>query len=151
MTFLNPFYLIGLILALLPVIIHLWFRKKLKKVPFSTLSFLKKSEAKRFGWLKIREIIILALRCMLIAFIFMSLARPQVKSAFFRPGHLASVVLIVDNSYSMAYGSNFQFVQESIKTLLVKFEAGICKPDKFIDIKSNTVKFRLPSEDTDQK
>ena len=121
MNFLNPLYLIGLVLTATPVIIHLWFRKKLEKIPFSTLNFLKKSEAKRFGWLKIREILILVLRCMLIACIFLSLARPQIKSSFLKPGHLASVVLLIDNSYSMAYGDNFQLAQECLKTLLARY------------------------------
>ena len=136
MTFLNPLYLIGLSFTAVPIIIHLWFRKKLEKIPFSTLDFLKKSEARRFGWLKLREIVVLALRCMLIAFIFLSLARPQIKSDFLKPGHLASVVLIVDNSYSMAYGDNFHLAQDNIKTLLARYSSksefavlGLCKSD----------------------
>ena len=123
MTFLHPLYLIGLALTTVPIIIHLWFRKKLDKIPFSTLKFLKRSEARRFGWLKIREIVILALRCILIAFVFLSLARPQIKAGFLKPGHLASVILIIDNSYSMAYGDNFRLVQESIETLLTRYSS----------------------------
>jgi hypothetical protein len=122
-SFLHPLYLIGLAFTAAPIIIHLWFRKKLDKIPFSTLKFLKKSEARRFGWLKIREIVILALRCMLIAFIFLSLARPQIKAGFLKPGHLASVILIVDNSYSMAYADNFRLAQESIETLLTRYSS----------------------------
>ncbi|MGB3340689.1 MAG: BatA domain-containing protein [bacterium] len=123
MTFLHPLYLIGLALTAVPIIIHLWFRKKLDKIPFSTLKFLRRSEARRFGWLKIREIIILVLRCMLIVFIFLSLARLQIKAGFLKPGHLASVILIIDNSYSMAYGDNFCLAQESVETLLTRYSS----------------------------
>jgi hypothetical protein len=122
-TFLHPLYLIGLALTAAPIIIHLWFRKKLDRIPFSTLKFLKSSEARRFGWLKIREIIILVLRCMLIAFVFLSLARPQIKAGFLKPGHLASVLLMVDNSYSMAYGDNFRLAQESVETILTRYSS----------------------------
>ena len=45
MIFLQPIYLIGLALTAVPIIIHLWFRKKLDKIPFSTLKIFKKSEA----------------------------------------------------------------------------------------------------------
>jgi hypothetical protein len=106
-TFLQPLYLFGLLAGLIPIIIHLWFRKRLKKIPFSSLAFLKKTEAKKFGWLKFREIAVLVLRCLLIIFLFLSLAKPQLKNTFFKTGRLASVVLIMDNSYSMLYGNNF--------------------------------------------
>lgn len=123
MIFLQPIYLIGLALTAVPIIIHLWFRKKLDKIPFSTLKFLKKSEARRFGWLRIREIIVLVLRCILIALIFLSLARPQFKAGFLRSGHLASVIVIFDNSYSMAYGNNFEIAKTSALKLFSRYSS----------------------------
>lgn len=123
MIFLQPIYLIGLALTAVPIIIHLWFRKKLDKIPFSTLKFLKKSEARRFGWLKIREIIVLVLRSLLIALIFLSLAKLQCRSGFLRSGHLASVVVIFDNSFSMAYGDNFEIAKTNVLKLLSRYSA----------------------------
>jgi len=117
-TFVQPLFLIGLVLSAIPIIIHLWFRKRLKKIPFSTLTFLKKTEAKRFGWLRLRELIILLLRCLIIACLFLSLAKPRISGTLFRSGRLASVVLIIDNSGSMNYGDRFatalQRAQEAI-------------------------------------
>ena len=118
MTFLHPLYLLGISLIAVPIIIHLWFKKRLKKIPFSTLRFLKKSEAKKFGWLKFREILILVLRCLFITFLFLSLAKPQIKGKFFGAGRLSSVILVIDNSYSMAYGENFKLVKEAANELL---------------------------------
>lgn len=111
-------FLLGISLTAVPIIIHLWFQKRLKKIPFSTLKFLKKSEAKRFGWLKFREILILILRCLFIIFLFLSLAKPQIKARLFKGGHLASVFLIIDNSYSIAYGENFKSVKRLANELL---------------------------------
>ena len=102
----------------MPIIIHLWFQKKLKKIPFSNLQFLKTSEVKRFGWLKFREILILVLRCLFVSFLFLSLARPQLQRNVFRVGRLASVVIIVDNSYSMAYGENFTLAKKMAREML---------------------------------
>ncbi len=118
MTFLYPLFLLGVTLTVIPIIIHLWFQKKLKKIPFSTLKFLKRSEAKRFGWLRFREILILILRCLFIAFLFLSLAKPQVKKKLFGAGRLASVFLIIDNSYSMAYGENFRLIKRTADELI---------------------------------
>ncbi|UCG29268.1 MAG: BatA domain-containing protein [candidate division WOR-3 bacterium] len=108
MTFLNPLFLFGATLAVVPILIHLWFRKRLKRIPFSSLQFLKSTDARRFGWLRLREWLILLARCLFILFLFVSLARPHLKSALPGSGRLASVCLIVDNSYSMAYGDNFE-------------------------------------------
>jgi len=108
MTFLHPWFLLGMVLTVVPVLIHLWYKRRLKRIPFSTLQFLKRTEARRFGWLKLREWLILVLRCLLILFLFLSLSRPQLRSRLSRIGELASVFLIIDNSYSMSYNGNFQ-------------------------------------------
>lgn len=118
MIFAQPFFLFGLLLVSVPIIIHLWFRKKLEKIPFSTLTFLQTSEARRFGWLKFREIAILLLRCLFIATLFLSLARPFTPHTFFGAKRLASIVLIIDNSYSMAYDGNFKKALDAAHELL---------------------------------
>ncbi len=121
MTFLQPLFLLGIFLTAIPIIIHLWFRKKLKKIPFSTLKFLKRSEAKRFGWLRFREIVILVLRCLFISFLFLSLAKPRIKARIFGADRLASVVLIIDNSYSMSYGDNLKLAKQTVSELLTLY------------------------------
>ena len=129
MIFLNPFYLIGLSLITVPVIIHFWFRKRLKRVPFSSLDFLKKTEARRLGWLRIRELLVLILRCTFVAALFMSLSKPQlIPNSFIRPAliknRLASVIVIVDNSCSMGYGENLHRAKKAAIDLIASFSPG---------------------------
>ncbi|KPK71824.1 hypothetical protein AMJ87_06505 [candidate division WOR_3 bacterium SM23_60] len=121
MTFLYPLYLLGIALTAIPIVIHLWFRKRLKRVPFSTLQFLKRTEAKRFGWLRLREILTLVLRCLIILFLFLSLSRPRLTSVLLGAGRSASVVLMLDNSYSMGYGNNFARAQETAHTIIARY------------------------------
>lgn len=121
MTFLNPWFLLGTLLVVVPVVIHLWFQRKLKKIPFSTLQFLKRTEARRFGWLKLREWLILFLRCLFILLLFLSLARPQLKNHSLGSGRLASVLLIIDNSYSMSYGGNFQTMMDIVRRVIAMY------------------------------
>ncbi len=121
MTFLNPWYLLGTALAIVPIVIHLWFRKRLKKIPFSTLQFLKRTEARRFGWLKLREWLVLLLRCLFVVFLFLSLARPQLQSGFLKIGRLASVFLIIDDSYSMGYGDNFEKAKDFARQVISRY------------------------------
>ncbi len=123
MTFLNPLYLFGLLGVSLPVIIHLWYQKRLRRIPFSTLKFLKKSEARRFGWLKFREILILFLRCFFIASIFLALSRPVLKTGYFKFGRLGSVYIIIDNSYSMQYNKNFEQAKDEVRKLLALYSS----------------------------
>ncbi|MDH4211608.1 MAG: BatA domain-containing protein [candidate division WOR-3 bacterium] len=121
MTFLHPWFLLGSALAAVPILIHLWFRKRLKKIPFSTLQFLKSTEARRFGWLKLREWLILLTRCLFILCLFISLARPHLKSTLLGMGRLASVYLIADNSYSMVYGDNFERMKELGRQVISRY------------------------------
>ena len=121
MTFLHPWFLLGFALAAVPILIHLWFRRRLKKIPFSTLQFLRSTEARRFGWLRLREWLILATRCLFVIFLFLGLARPHLKSTLFGMGRLASVYLIADDSYSMAYGDNFTRMKELGRQVISRY------------------------------
>jgi len=121
MIFLQPWFLLGSLLATVPILIHLWFRKRLKKIPFSALQFLKSTEARRFGWLRLREWLILLTRCLLVVFLFVGLARPHLKSTLFGMGRLASVCFIVDNSYSMAYGDNFERMKIMVRQVISRY------------------------------
>ncbi len=127
MTFLDPVYLLGTALVAVPIIIHFWFRRKLKRVPFSSLAFLRTTEARRLGWLKLRDILVLALRCLFILFLFLSLAKPQLTAPWLahQPNmpsrRLASVMILLDNTYSMGYADNFRCAQEAARDLLRRY------------------------------
>ncbi len=121
MIFSNPWYLFGLLLCATPIIIHLWFQRKLKRVPFSSLDFLKKTEAHRFGWLRLRDILILIFRCLIIAFLFLGLARPVIPGRFFFTKRLASLVVIPDNSFSMGYSDNFSKAREILLRIIDRY------------------------------
>ena len=121
MTFLQPLYLAGLVLMSVPVIIHLWYRRRMKKIPFSTLAFLKHAEARRLGWLRFRELLVLATRCLFVGLLFISLAGPQLDKGFLTPNRRASVIVILDNSASMGYADNFQKAQRLADELIARY------------------------------
>ncbi len=118
MKFLNPIYLVGLILVAVPIILHLYFRKRLKKIPFSSLMFLRSAEASRLRWLRLREILILIMRCIMVAGIFVALARPQYQGKIFGANRLGAVFLVVDNSPSMYYGNNFEIALQQAEKII---------------------------------
>lgn len=118
MTFGQPWFLLGMLLAAVPILIHLWYRRRLRRISFSSLQFLKRTEARRFGWLRLRELLILLMRCLFVAFLFLGLARPQLKSGLLGIGRLASVCLVLDNSYSMQYGDNFEAMKRTAQQVI---------------------------------
>jgi hypothetical protein len=79
MIFLNPAILFGLLAASIPVLIHLLNLRKLKKIEFSTLAFLKELQKNKIRKVKIKQWLLLALRVLVILFLVTAFARPTLK------------------------------------------------------------------------
>ena len=131
MTFLNPAILIGLAAASLPVIIHLLNLRKLKKVEFSTLIFLKEIQKNKIRRVKLKQWLLLALRVLIILLIVTAFARPVLKGISIGGTTSAAkttAVFILDDSFSMSVvdqnGSYINQAVQTIKELLSNFEEG---------------------------
>jgi hypothetical protein len=103
-TFLNSVLAWSLLAAAIPILIHLFTRKKLKRIPFSSLKFLQAMQKEKIRQVKIKQIILLILRTLIILLLVAAFLRPTLKTSDFVVGQRAraSMVLIVDNSLSMA-------------------------------------------------
>ncbi|HUL43383.1 MAG TPA: BatA domain-containing protein [Bacteroidota bacterium] len=104
MTFLNPFVLLGLAAAAIPVLFHLLTLRKLRTVEFSTLTFLKELQQTRIRRLKFRQLILLLIRILLVIFIVLAFARPALHGTLFTgigtEAH-STILIIFDDSFSM--------------------------------------------------
>ncbi|MCB9249786.1 MAG: BatA domain-containing protein [Ignavibacteriales bacterium] len=128
MVFLNPAILLGLLAASIPIIIHLLNFRKLKKVEFSTLSFLKELQKSKIKNIKIKQWLLLLIRTLIIIFfLVLAFARPTLESVNFigsTGSAKSSVVFILDNSFSMSYvndkGSIFNQSKKSYKSCFRK-------------------------------
>ncbi len=98
MTFLAPLMLWLLPLGLLPVVFHLFFRVRRRPRPFSSLLFFLAADPRLSARRRIREWLLLALRCLLLLSLLLALARP-VRRGRGRGG--VSLVAVIDNSASM--------------------------------------------------
>ncbi len=105
MGFLNPIFLLGILAAAVPLIIHLWRRYQAKTVDFSSLMFLLAAHRQNVRRIQLKHLLILLLRVLIIILIALALARPLLKNRFAFAGARTktSVVIILDNSYSMGY------------------------------------------------
>jgi len=102
LSFLNSVFLVGLVSAAIPVIIHLLNRRRIRRIKFSSLEFLEEQSRRRMRKINLRRLIILALRTLAVLLLVMAFARPSVRGAFFLPGKAArNVIVCLDASYSM--------------------------------------------------
>lgn len=129
MTFLNPSILFGLIAASLPVILHFLNLKKLKKVDFSTLIFLKELQKNKIRKIKLKQWLLLLLRILIIITLVIAFARPTVKSDWIGTSAAkTTAVFIIDNTFSMSVvtneGSYLNKSKQIAKELLNNFKSG---------------------------
>src|SRR5688500_13251905 len=103
MSFLNPIMLFGLAAVAAPILIHLLNRRRVQKVVWAAMRFLKASIEQNQRRMRLEDWILLALRCALLAVLALALARPSFESVGSVLGTSKStVVMLIDNSYSMA-------------------------------------------------
>ncbi|MFO1490778.1 MAG: BatA domain-containing protein [Kiritimatiellia bacterium] len=76
MTFLSPALLIGLAGLLLPVAIHLLFRRTAKRVDWGAMRFLRESVVRRHRWMRMQEFLLMFLRILVPVAAALAMARP---------------------------------------------------------------------------
>src|SRR5215211_148311 len=106
--FVTPaFFFAGLLLASIPIIIHILNRRRYKTVNWAAMEFLLRAMRKNRRRLKFEQWILLATRCAVLVLIATALARPMGcrDSALARATGQRNAlhVIVIDNSYSMAY------------------------------------------------
>ena len=101
MDFGNPTFLWALPAAALPVLLHLFFRRRKTKVDFSTLQFFRVRQRYLAHRRRLREILLLVLRTLALLFFILALSRPLLHRSGFSLGARTDVVLVLDDSLSM--------------------------------------------------
>ena len=107
MSFLNPLILLGVLGLGLPILAHLLNRFEVKRTDWAAMRFLNRSVRVRSRQIKLRDIILLIMRCLALLLIVFALARPATRNS---EGLLASlgekraaVVIALDASFSMQH------------------------------------------------
>jgi hypothetical protein len=95
----------GATAAAAPVVIHLIMRTKPRRMPFPALQFVRKTHKANLSKLKVKHLILLAMRMLALVLIAMLLARAFLPGWFQVPDRTvpAATVFVVDNSGSMTY------------------------------------------------
>ena len=93
----------GLGLVAVPILIHIFFRRRHRVIRWAAMDFLLRALKKQKRRLQIENLILLLLRCAMLALLGLALARPAVQAA--AVAHLTgggqNLVLVMDTSTSM--------------------------------------------------
>ena len=107
MNFVQPLYLLGILAAGLPILVHLINRRQAAEQPFPALEMLMESDKKEARSIKVRRWVLMALRVLAVLLLVFALAKPYVYSESSVGGAERvpkSVVYVLDDSFSMQHG-----------------------------------------------
>jgi hypothetical protein len=110
MTFLQPFILWGLLLGLLPILIHLFNRLRHRKLPWAAMMFLRMANRKSTKYAKVRQWLVLLFRMLAVMALVFALSRPLAGGWIkgMMSGKPDVILIIVDRSASMGTQSGEQ-------------------------------------------
>jgi hypothetical protein len=101
MQFLFPGFLAALAVLSIPIVIHLFYFRRFKRVYFTNVRFLKEVKEETSNRQKLRNLLVLLMRCLAIAAMVLAFAQPFIPlSGGVKKGERA-VSIFIDNSFSM--------------------------------------------------
>jgi hypothetical protein len=120
MAFLNPIFLLGALAAAVPVLVHLVRRTRAVRMQFPSLMFLRRIEQKSIRQRRLRNLLLLALRCAALLLLAIAFARPYFTGASkaSASGTQSSSVILMDASYSMRYGGVFERARQAARNIV---------------------------------
>jgi hypothetical protein len=103
MTFVSPLFLWALAAIAVPIIIHLFNFRKYKKVYFTNVKFLRELQEESKSKSRLKEILILAARCLAIASLVLAFSQPVIpnKTNAVKNTGVSAISIYIDNSFSM--------------------------------------------------
>lgn len=103
LSFLNAIFLAGLAAAVLPILIHLFSRRRARRIQWSSTRFLREVNRQRIRRVKLRQLLLLVLRVAAIALFALAMGRPALTGNLLRAGGKApsTAAIVLDTSGSM--------------------------------------------------
>jgi hypothetical protein len=114
MSFVHPGYLWFLSLLAIPILIHLFYFRRHKKLFFPSLKYLKQQEQEKKSVRNIKRLLVLACRLLFLIALIIAFAQPYLNIKNVGKAGIPVVFIYVDNSYSMsAMGMDGTLISES--------------------------------------
>ena len=125
-----PYAVAGAVGAAGPLVIHLLHRRRYRVLPWGAMELLRAVAHRQRKLLRLRDLVLLALRMLAILLVGLALARPYLRSGAGtlderQPWH---AILVLDNSLSMGYqtleGTLWSQAQAEVRRMLESLPAG---------------------------
>jgi len=120
-SFTEWIFLLGGLAVIGPVIAHLLAKPRYRRLPFTMLRFLQSGQVESRSRRKLRDLLILLLRCTIIVLIAMLFARPLLHVRPKSSQSRSVYCLALDNSMSMAYSDDSGSYLEKMKDSAVEY------------------------------
>ncbi|MFT5384305.1 MAG: hypothetical protein ACI8VT_002223 [Saprospiraceae bacterium] len=131
MEFLIPNFLWALIALAIPIIIHLFFFRRFKKVYFTNVRFLKEVKEETSARRRLRNLLILLARLLALAFLVFAFAQPFIPHDTEVKKGEKLVSVFIDNSFSMSGLSEDVPLVEKAKQRAREIVAAYAPEDRF--------------------
>ncbi|HNZ66327.1 MAG TPA: BatA domain-containing protein [Planctomycetota bacterium] len=108
MSFINPYILFGLVATAIPIILHILFRRRYKKVRWAAMQFLLRAYQQTRRSFILENLLLLILRILIVFFLILLFARPVARATRFLQitQTVDNYIVCMDTSYSMSLQSS---------------------------------------------
>ncbi|MCO5249163.1 MAG: BatA domain-containing protein [Chitinophagales bacterium] len=119
MGFVSPWILWGLAAIALPIIIHLFYFRRYKKIEFSGIQFLQELIQEQKKTNRLKDLLILLTRILAIVFLVLAFALPFIGKKDTTNHSSRKLIIYVDNSMSMRYINSNRELLDDTKSVAV--------------------------------
>ncbi len=141
MQFLYPSFLWALLVLAIPLIIHLFYFRRFKKVYFTNVKFLKEIKEETSNRNKLKNLLVLLSRLLAFAALVLAFAQPFIPAENGEEETSNAVSIFLDNSYSM------QALSEDVPLI----EKAKKKAKEIVSAFNNEDKFQIISHDLEAR
>ena len=131
MQFVYPTFLYALAALAIPIIIHLFYFRRFKKVYFTNVRFLREVKEETSARQKLRNLLVLLMRLLAVAFLVFAFAQPFIPQDVAVKTGTNAVSVFVDNSFSMEALSEEAKLVEKAKQRAKEIIKAYSEEDRF--------------------
>lgn len=141
MQFVYPNFLWALALIVIPIIVHLFYFRRYKKVYFSNTRFLSEVNEERASKNKLKHLLVLLSRILAISFLVFAFAQPFLPENNQQSNDGSQVSIFLDNSFSMEAEGSGQIL----------FEDAVLVAKNIINAHPENTRFQILTNDFEGK
>ncbi len=123
MSFLSPLFLAGALAVAVPIVVHFLRRQPEARIKFAAVNMLQHAPVEHADRRKLRQLLLLALRCLALLLLAVAFARPFFVSSGLAASSGVSVIAL-DTSLSMSAPGRFAHAQQLARQAIADAPAG---------------------------